>query len=70
MRVSEEQRERLSALGFIWNLPRHRWDQKFKLLREYKWEHGHCLVPTKLQGEDAEKYHGLLRLKRICTEAS
>lgn len=59
MRVSEEQRARLDELGFIWNLPNHRWEQKFKLLQEYKQLHGTCLVPSRLPTGDAERFKGL-----------
>ena len=36
--------KRLDALGFIWNLPKYRWEKDFKHLVAYKKKFGDCLV--------------------------
>jgi hypothetical protein len=58
MRVSDKQREQLTELGFVWDLPEHRWMKKFNLLQEYKREHGHTLVPPRLPQSEIGKYAG------------
>jgi superfamily II DNA or RNA helicase len=43
--LSADKKQRLDALGFIWNTLDHRWNFFFKELCKFKNEHKHCLVP-------------------------
>lgn len=46
-RLTREQVRLLDALGFVWNARRHRWEDNYQKLVEYKEEHGDCLVPQR-----------------------
>lgn len=43
--LTPEQRQRLDALGFVWDIRRDRWESQFRALKEYKSEHGDVAVP-------------------------
>jgi hypothetical protein len=44
--LSDEHRQRLDDLGFIWNVLEADWDEGFSYLKSYKDREGHCRVPT------------------------
>ena len=44
-KLSEEQIKQLEDLGFVWNVPDHRWQEGFNRLVAYKSEHGDVNVP-------------------------
>ena len=44
--LSEEQRERLDRLGFVWEPLETDWQQGFVYLNAYKEREGHCRVPS------------------------
>jgi len=53
-KITEEQINRLEEIGFVWVLrvlqkQEHSvgWDERFKQLKEYKEQNGHCRVPQK-----------------------
>jgi hypothetical protein len=52
-RLSQERKEKLDALGFIWSLRIKRvddhWDDMYQQLLEYKEKHGDCLVPSRYE---------------------
>lgn len=52
-RLSQERKEKLDALGFVWSLRSKRvddhWDLMFNQLKEYKIKHGDCLVPSRYE---------------------
>ena len=50
--LSVDQRRRLEALGFKWNLHDAAWDEKFRRLEAYKIEHRHCNLSQ--YGTDAD----------------
>jgi hypothetical protein len=49
--LSQERRDKLDALGFVWSLRSKRvddhWDDMYQQLVEYKRKHGDCLVPSR-----------------------
>ena len=46
-RLSEEQRQRLDELGFIWDAHAHQWEEGFSALLKFKEREGSCLVSQK-----------------------
>jgi superfamily II DNA or RNA helicase len=44
--ISAEQRQRLDALGFVWDVFSAQWDEGYAHLAAYKKEHGDALVPS------------------------
>jgi Fe2+ transport system protein FeoA len=44
-KLPPERRQRLEALGFVWNTKVERWERMFAELIAYKAAHGHCQVP-------------------------
>jgi DNA-binding TFAR19-related protein (PDSD5 family) len=44
-RLTQEQVQRLDALGLVWDPHAEQWEQGMKELSTYKEEHGDCLVP-------------------------
>jgi hypothetical protein len=52
-RLSQNRKERLDALGFVWSLRNKRiddhWDEMFRQLVEYKHKHSDCLVPSRYE---------------------
>ena len=44
--ISSERRERLGAVGFVWDPIKEAWENGFRLLAAYKDEFGDCLVPA------------------------
>jgi outer membrane biogenesis lipoprotein LolB len=49
-KLSDEQIDSMSDMGFIWNSRgnRNSWEDKFNKLKEFKEKNGHCKVPLKL----------------------
>lgn len=49
-KLTNDQIESLSELGFVWNSRgnRNSWEDKFQKLKEFKEKNGHCKVPLKL----------------------
>src|SRR5262249_4691911 len=45
-RISVERKQRLDALGFIWNALESTWEQGFSALTTFKEREGHCRVPA------------------------
>jgi hypothetical protein len=45
--IAVERRQRLDALGFIWDVNEADWETGYRLLNRYKERMGHCLVPQK-----------------------
>jgi predicted helicase len=45
--MSVERRQRLDAIGFIWDAHESSWDEWFGLLQRFKEREGHCNVPAK-----------------------
>jgi superfamily II DNA or RNA helicase len=43
--LTPNRKKRLEALGFIWDVLKHQWDEGFEQLKSYKKANGHCLVP-------------------------
>jgi superfamily II DNA or RNA helicase len=44
--LSEERRQRLNELGFVWNTREADWEEGFSYLKAYKEREGHCRVPV------------------------
>jgi hypothetical protein len=44
--LSEERRQRLNELGFVWNVWAADWEEGFSYLKAYKEREGHCRVPV------------------------
>ena len=43
--LGQVKKHRLEQIGFVWDCPRHTWEQRFQKLLAYKKEHGNALVP-------------------------
>jgi superfamily II DNA or RNA helicase len=48
--LTPERRERLDALGFVWDPLEVAWEDQFAALNQFLAEHGHCNVPDDWQG--------------------
>ena len=52
-RLTEERKQKLNELGFVWSLRSKRiddhWDEMFRQLVDYKKVHGDCLVPSRFE---------------------
>jgi len=52
-RLTQERKDKLEALGFVWSLRNKRvddhWDEMFNQLVDYKEKHGDCLVPSRFE---------------------
>jgi superfamily II DNA or RNA helicase len=44
--IPTERKERLEALGFVWNVIEQQWEEAYEALKTYQSIHGHCHVPT------------------------
>ena len=53
--LSSDCKERLDALGFVWDPLPQQWEEGFRKLSRFKVQEGHCSVPDKLKTED--RYH-------------
>lgn len=55
MRLPEKRREKLDAIGFVWDLRRQcfelHWNEMFRQLVEYKHKHGDCVVRKEFGSE-------------------
>jgi inorganic triphosphatase YgiF len=47
-----DQKARLDALGFVWDILAYQWEEGFQHLKAYVTEHGHCRVPSAHKAED------------------
>jgi superfamily II DNA or RNA helicase len=45
--LSDERRQRLDALGFVWDVREAAWEEGFSYLKAYKDREGHCCVPNR-----------------------
>ena len=50
--LSEERRQRLDKLGFVWNVLEASWEEGFGYLTSYKEREGHCCVPQRYEERD------------------
>ena len=51
--LSREQVQRLTDLGFVWDLDVYEWESKLKALLAFKVSHGHCNVPARYSSDTA-----------------
>lgn len=49
--LSQERKEKLNSIDFVWNDLQDRWETQFQKLKQYKNRHGHCQV---LKKEDSK----------------
>ena len=54
-KLSEDRKQRLDALGFVWDPLEQLWEEGFKELIAYHQEHGNCLVPQRFVTESGNK---------------
>jgi hypothetical protein len=47
-----ERRERLNALGFVWDVSTAQWDEGFSALQSFHQREGHCRVPAAHHEQD------------------
>ena len=48
-KLENERIRRLDELGFVWDIRKQSWEDRFQELAAYKQEHGNCLVPAEWQ---------------------
>ena len=46
-KIEQDRIDKLNAIGFIWDLHEHMWQERFNQLLAFKEKHGHCNVPLK-----------------------
>ena len=46
-RISAERRQRMSALGFVWDRPAAAWEKGFSVLKQFYGREQHCCVPIR-----------------------
>jgi len=51
-KLSNERKERLESLGFVWQAHDQKWEEGFEHLEAYVQKHGHCRVPNKYKSPD------------------
>ena len=66
--MSDERRQRLNALGFVWDPFETDWEEGFRYLTQYKVREGHCRVPARYS-ENGFKLGHWVNYQRSC-EAS
>ena len=44
-KISDERKAKLDSIGFAWEASEQTWTEMFEKLKEYKQQHGDCLVP-------------------------
>ena len=44
--MRQHRKERLDAVGFVWNVQDHEWHSHYDNLMEFQRENGHCIVPS------------------------
>ena len=71
-KLSQARKQRLDALGFVWDPFEQQWEEGFKELSDYHRENGHCLVPTSFVAESGfqlgtwvANQRGSLRQKKL-----
>ncbi len=50
--MSQERRDRLEKLGFVWGPHDEKWEQGYSCLEDYIKENGNCIVPNEYETED------------------
>lgn len=53
--LTEEQKNRLLAVGMVWDVNAYRWEQNYEAARQYFLEHGNLEVPAKYCARDGKK---------------
>ena len=49
---TQERRDKLNQIGFIWDLPTHEWEYAFSKLLKFVKENGHANAPDKFKVDD------------------
>jgi hypothetical protein len=49
---TQERKDKLNQIGFIWDLPRYEWEFAFSKLQKFVSENGHANVPDKVKVDD------------------
>ena len=62
--LSYEKLERLNNVGFIWDAIAFQWEQSFKILSDYREEHGDCLVPGTYRAKHGFQLGAWVRTQR------
>jgi hypothetical protein len=72
VKSSSERRAQLDSIGFIWNAIDWRWEQNFRLLKQYKEREGSANVPDswREQGVDLATWSSNQRTKRLALSLS
>lgn len=67
--MTTEREHKLSQLGFCWNADEVSWNNRYQELREYRAEHGDCLVPANYANASLAKWVGQQRFQyKLFTE--
>ena len=64
-KVSEERKQRLDALGFIWDLLADQWEDGLQHLMQFVKENGHCRVHSQYKSPDGYRLGGWVVFQRV-----
>ena len=62
--LSDERRQRLEALGFLFEPQAQKWEEGFDELRGYHRQHGNCLVPISFVADSGNRLGSWVRVQR------
>ena len=54
-KIPQDRKDRLNALGFVWDVRRHQWEKGFSALKAFHEINGHCRVSYKHIEDDGFK---------------
>ena len=67
--LSIEDKERLDALGFVWDVLEQQWEEGYEALKTYQSTQGHCRVPQAHKTEAGYSLGGWVGTQRLSKEA-
>ena len=62
--LTQDKKQQLDELGFIWDAVTEKWERGFSALKAYKETHGDCMVPQKFVPSDGYKLNNWMTVQR------